>query len=80
MYVHQVKSNVIQSIESLRGFQRVALEPGETKRVTIALPATQLSYFDVSSYKFIVAPGMFNIMIGSSSDDIRLRTASEITN
>jgi len=80
MYVHQVKSNVVQPIKSLRGFQRVVLEPGETKRVTITLPATQLSYFDVSSHKFIVAPGMFNIMIGSSSDDIRLRTALEITN
>ena len=39
MYVHQVKSNVVQPIKSLRGFQRVMLEPGETKHVTLALPA-----------------------------------------
>jgi beta-glucosidase len=57
MYVHQVKSNVIQPIESLRGFQRVALEPGETKRVTIALPATQLSYFDVCSRSLLLLRG-----------------------
>jgi beta-glucosidase len=80
MYVHQVKSNVVQPIKSLRGFQRVMLEPGETKHVTLALPASQLSYYDVATHKFIVAPGMFNVMIGSSSDDIRLRTALEITN
>jgi beta-glucosidase len=80
MYVHQVKSNVVQPIKSLRGFQRIALEPGETKHVTIALPASQLSYYDVVSHTFIVAPGMFNVMVGSSSDDIRLRDGLEITN
>jgi beta-glucosidase len=80
MYVHQVKSNVVQPIKSLRGFQRVVLEPGETKHVTIALAASQLSYYDVTTHGFVVAPGIFNVMIGSSSDDIRLRTALEITN
>jgi len=80
MYVHQVKSNVVQPIKSLRGFQRVVLEPGETKHITLALPVSQLSYYDVATHKFVVAPGMFNVMIGSSSDDIRLRTALEITN
>lgn len=80
MYVHQVKSNVVQPIKSLRGFQRVMLEPGETKHVTIVLAASQLSYYDVTTHKFVVDPGTFNVMIGSSSDDIRLRTALEITN
>src|ERR1700731_931896 len=53
MYVHQVKSDVVQPIKSLRGFQRVVLGPGETKRVTITLPATQLSYYDVVTHRFI---------------------------
>jgi beta-glucosidase len=80
MYVHQVKSDVVQPIKSLRGFQRVVLEPGETKHVTIALPASQVSYYDVATHKFVVAPGMFNVMIGSSSDDIRLRANLEVSN
>ena len=79
MYVHQVKSNVVQPIKSLRGFQRVTLDPGETKHITIALPASQLSYYDVNTHRFIVAPGTFNVMIGSSSDDIRLRAPLEVT-
>jgi beta-glucosidase len=54
------------------------LEPGETKHVTITLPASQLSYYDVTTHKFIVAPGMFNVMIGASSDDIRLRADLEV--
>jgi beta-glucosidase len=71
---------VVQPIKSLRGFQRVVLEPSETKHITLALPASQLSYYDVAAHDFVVAPGMFNVMIGSSSDDIRLRTALKTTN
>jgi beta-glucosidase len=78
MYVHQVKSNVIQPIKSLRGFQRVILEPGETKHVTMVLPVSQLSFYEAETHKFVVVPGMFNVMIGSASDDIRLRTNLEI--
>jgi beta-glucosidase len=54
------------------------LEPGETKHVTIALPVSQLSYYDVVTHKFVVAPGTFKVMIGSSSDDIRLKADLEI--
>lgn len=78
LYIHQVRSNVVQPIKSLRGFQRVMLEAGETKHITIALPVSQLSYYDVATHKFIVAPGTFKVMIGSSADDIRLRTDLEI--
>jgi beta-glucosidase len=78
LYVHQAKSNVVQPIKSLRGFERATLEPGETKHITITLPVSQLSYYDVATHKFIVAPGIFKVMIGSSADDIRLRTDLEI--
>jgi beta-glucosidase len=78
LYVHQAKSSVVQPIKSLRGFQRVMLAPGETRHITLALPASQLSYYDVATHKFIVAPGTFNVMIGPSSDDIRLRADMEV--
>ena len=78
LYVHQVKSNVVQPIKSLRGFQRISLETGETKHLTMSLPVSHLSYYDVNSHKFIVAPGAFKIMIGSSAEDIRLRTDLEV--
>jgi beta-glucosidase len=78
LYVHQVKSNVVQPIKSLCGFQRVPLEAGETKHITIALLVSQLSYYDVTTHKFIVTLGTFKVMIGSSADDIRLRTDLEI--
>jgi beta-glucosidase len=78
LYTHQVKSVVVQPIQSLRAFQRVMLQPGETKHVTFMLPASQLAYYDVGSKDFVVEPGVFNLMIGSSSEDIRLRTQLEV--
>lgn len=78
MYLHQMKSNVFQPIKSLRGFERVQLAPGETKHITLPLEASQLSYYDVTTHKFIVAPGRFEVMIGASSDDIRLRTQLKV--
>ena len=78
LYIHQAKSNVVQPIKSLRGFQRIMLAPGETSHITLALPASQLSYYDVGTHKFVVAPGTFNVMVGSSSDDIRLRADLEV--
>jgi beta-glucosidase len=65
-------------MKSLRGFERVQLDPGETKHLTISLPSSRLSYYDVDTHKFIVAPGMFEVMIGASSDDIRLRTQLKV--
>ncbi len=78
LYIHQAKANVVQPIKSLRGFQRVNMEPGETKHLTMSLPISQLSYYDVVMHKFVVAPGTFKIMIGSSAEDIRLRTDLEV--
>jgi beta-glucosidase len=78
LYTHQVKSAVVQPIQSLRAFQRVMLQPGETKHVTFMLPASQLAYYDVGSKDFVVEPGMFNLMIGSSSEDVRLRAQLEV--
>jgi hypothetical protein len=56
---------------------KVALETAETKHITIALPESQLSYYDVTMHEFIVAPGTFKVMIGSSAEDIRLSTDLE---
>ncbi len=73
LYTHQEQSSVVQPIKSLRAFERVMLQPGESKRVRFGLPAAQLAFYDVQSKAFRVEPGIFDLMIGSSSDDIRLR-------
>jgi beta-glucosidase len=78
LYVHQVKSSVKRPILELRGFQRVNLKPGEARTVTFAVPAEKLAYYDVGRHGFIVEPGMFEVMVGGSSADIRLRGQVEV--
>ena len=78
LYVHQQNSDVVQPLKSLRGFERVWLAAGQTKHVTMELPASALCYYDVKTHSFVVAPGTFDVMIGSSSVDIRLRTHLEV--
>jgi beta-glucosidase len=79
LYVHQVKARVKRPIKELRGFQRVSLKPGEEKTVTFVLPADQLTFYDVGQKRFVVEPGVFDILVGSSSADIRARAQVEVT-
>jgi beta-glucosidase len=73
LYTHQSASTVVQPIKSLRAFERVKLQPGEVRHLHFALPIAQLAFYDVRSHAMKVEPGVFDILVGSSSDDIRLR-------
>lgn len=73
LYVHEAAPAVKRPIKELRGFQRIALRPHEKRRVSFTLPAGDLAYYDASSKRFVVKPGAFDIMVGSSSEVIRLR-------
>lgn len=73
LYTHQEKSTEYQPIKSLRAFKRVNLQPGETQHIDLSLPIHQLAYYSVTKHDFTVEPGTFDILVGSSSDDIRLR-------
>ena len=72
LYTHDVVSSVTTYEKNLRGFQRVHLKPGESKTVTFNLTPADLSLLD-RSLRFVVEPGDFQVMIGSSSEDIRVR-------
>jgi beta-glucosidase len=62
---------------NLRGFERVGLIPGETKTVQFTLRPEDLELLD-ANMKWGVEPGMFRVMVGSSSQDIRLKGEFEI--
>jgi beta-glucosidase len=72
-YTHQRTSSTYQPIKSLRAFRRVDLKPGETKPVTLEIPVSHLAFYDPKVHDFRVEPGAFDVLVGSSSDDIRLR-------
>ena len=73
LYVHDVEASVKRPAKELRGFQRVSLNPKEKKSVTFTLPASDLAFYDEKAKKFVVEPGAFDVMVGSSSEDIRLK-------
>jgi beta-glucosidase len=79
-YVKHVASAVERPAQELRGFQRIALQPGERKTVKFALPAKSLAYWDQAQRTFVVEPGKIELRAGSSSADIRLKKTIEVTN
>lgn len=68
LYIHDLYSTVTRPIKELRGFRRIALAPGERKRVEFTLPAERLGALD-ETMEFAVEPGDYEIMVGSSSDE-----------
>jgi beta-glucosidase len=74
VYVSDLEASVKVPVRQLKRFQRITLEPRESKTVKFTLPASELSFYDIKSNDFIVEPGAFEIQIGSSSGDIRLRS------
>jgi beta-glucosidase len=71
LYTRQVVSSVTTYEKNLRGFDRVHLEPGETRTLTFTLRPDDLSIWDRNMH-FVVEPGKFRVMIGAASEDIRL--------
>lgn len=77
LYLHDEYSSVITYTKVLRGFERITLQPGESKEVSFTLTPQDLGLWDINS-QFRVEPGTFAVMIGASSADIRLNGQFEI--
>ncbi len=74
LYVRDVASKLPMPVKQLRGFERIELEKGEQKKVTFKLSAeTDLRYYDAMKRQYAVEGGDFEIQIGASSTDIRLK-------
>ncbi|MEP7108091.1 MAG: glycoside hydrolase family 3 C-terminal domain-containing protein [Ferruginibacter sp.] len=77
LYINDVISTTSKPVKELKGYERIALEPGETKTVKFKLIPEDLSLFD-RNMNFVVEPGTFKVMVGSSSEDIRLKGEFEV--
>jgi beta-glucosidase len=71
VYFRHVHSAVPQPRLALCGFTRVHLNPGESRRVTISIPAERLRYRDVQKKQYVVEPGNYELLTGAASDDLR---------
>ncbi|KAB8142721.1 beta-glucosidase [Chloroflexia bacterium SDU3-3] len=78
LYIRQRHASVTRPVLELKGFARVALEPGQTKTLTFHLDVRQLGFYD-SKMEFAVEPGEIAVLVGSSSQDIRAESAFTIT-
>jgi beta-glucosidase len=72
LYINDPVATIPQPVKVLKGFKRVSLAAKETKRVTFSLSANQLAFYN-RAMSFALEPGKINLMLGSSSADIRLQ-------
>ncbi len=77
LYLRDLVSSVTRSVKELKGFKRIALEPGEMKTVSLTLTTDHLSFLSRDLDR-VVEPGVFRVMVGSSSEDIRLTGSFEV--
>jgi beta-glucosidase len=71
LYAHDEKSSVLRPEKQLVCFERITLLPNESKTVDLVFPAKDLAFWDVDKKAFVVEPGTFKLMVGSSSQDIK---------
>jgi beta-glucosidase len=79
LYVRDVNPAVKRPIKRLRGFKRIHLKKGETQTVTIPIAVKDLAYWDTKEKKFAAVPGDYEILVGASSSDIRLKDTFTVT-
>lgn len=77
LYLRDKYSSVVTYDSQLRGFEKVALQPGETKTIHFTLTPADLELLD-KNMNWTVEPGEFEVMIGASSEDIRLKQIFEL--
>jgi beta-glucosidase len=78
LYLRDPVASVARPVQELRGFKRVTLAPGEASRVSFRLSGSQMAVFGLDN-QWRVEPGRMEVMVGSSSADIRARGEFELT-
>lgn len=78
LYTHFNGAHVTRPNKQLQGFARVDLAPGEEKTVTFRLACAQLGYYN-EEMEFVVEPGMLDVLVGTSSEQLPLRTRMQLT-
>lgn len=73
VYVRDVASRLPRPVKELKGFARVQLAPGETKRVSVLLEPEAFQYYDPERRTWLLEPGEFEVLVGASATDIRQR-------
>jgi beta-glucosidase len=78
VYVSDRHAKVERPVKELKGFEKVNLKPGETKHVTVQLDRRAFEYYDVKGSRWHADPGEFSILVGASSQDIKLEAKTTL--
>jgi len=78
LYVRDIHASMTRPVKELQGFARVSLLPGEEKEVAFTLHPSQTAFLD-EDMRWLIERGDFEVQIGSSSEDIRLRDTFRVT-
>lgn len=69
LYIRDVAASMARPVKELKGFKRISLKPGESQRVEFSLGPEHLGFYNLAM-KYVVEPGEFKVMVGSSSEDV----------
>ena len=75
LYVHDGHASVDRPVQELKGFQRVVLAAGETKSVHFTLDRSAMAFYSTAKKDWVAEPGQFDVLVGSSSRDIRMKSS-----
>lgn len=79
LYIHDDKASVDRPYKELKGFDKVYLQPGESKDVTITIGKDALSFYDESAHQWKAEPGVFTVLVGNASDNLKLKKRFSLT-
>lgn len=71
LYVSDPVSSVMRPVKELKGFKKVFLKPGESRRITLDIPVSSLAFYSEAQSQFVVEPGEFILQLGASASDIK---------
>jgi beta-glucosidase len=80
LYVNRIGATVEWPLKELKAFKRVSLKAGETQQITLSFPVDKLRYWDEEAYDWLLESSDIDILVGSSSRDIRLNKQVKVKN
>jgi beta-glucosidase len=78
LYVQDLEASVPRPMKELKGFKKILLKPGEKQRIVFELDKIVLAFYDIVKKDWGAEPGKFQVLVGSSSRDIRLMGGFEL--
>ena len=78
LYIADPEASIDRPAKELKGFEKVWLKAGQKKTVTFEIDAEDLSYFDAEKHEWVAEPGEFQVLLGSSSEDLKAMVSFQL--